>query len=145
MAQACIDKDERPRRIIRLFDSFQGIPKASPEDGPSGLIIEGESVCTIEQVKGHMKEWQIPDHHFSYHPGWFHTTLPEVGKFDIAFLRIDCDLYESTKLVLKYLYPRIVPGGICVVDDSLPGCVRAVNEMISMDDRAPMIWQRGQK
>ena len=35
----------------------------------------------------------------------------------ISLLRLDTDWYESTKIELEKLWPRVVPGGIMVLDD----------------------------
>ncbi len=48
----------------------------------------------------------------------------------IALLNLDTDIYEPAVTVLKYLFPRIVPGGIFITDDYkvFPGETKAVNE-----------------
>jgi hypothetical protein len=35
----------------------------------------------------------------------------------IALLRLDTDWYESTRASLEALYPRLSPGGVCILDD----------------------------
>ena len=35
----------------------------------------------------------------------------------ISLLRLDTDWYESTKLGLEVLYPRLSIGGVCILDD----------------------------
>ncbi len=35
----------------------------------------------------------------------------------ISVLRLDTDWYESTLAELEVLYPRLVPGGIMILDD----------------------------
>ena len=53
-------------------------------------------------------------------------NLPE----SISVLRLDTDWYESTKIELEVLYPRLVKGGILIVDDygMWNGSRRAVDE-----------------
>ena len=53
-------------------------------------------------------------------------NLPE----SISVLRLDTDWYESTKIELQVLYPRLVKGGILIVDDYglWNGSRRAVDE-----------------
>jgi hypothetical protein len=48
----------------------------------------------------------------------------------ISFLRLDTDLYKTTKIQLEVLYPRLVSGGILHIDDygALPGVKKAVDE-----------------
>jgi len=40
-------------------------------------------------------------------------TVPET----IALLRLDTDWYESTRIGLEVLYPRLAVGGVCILDD----------------------------
>jgi len=53
-------------------------------------------------------------------------NLPE----RIAILRLDTDFYESTKMELEVLYPRLAPGGVLIVDDygEWAGARKAVDE-----------------
>jgi len=48
----------------------------------------------------------------------------------ISFLRLDTDLYTTTKFQLEILYPKLVKGGILHIDDYgfLPGVRKAVDE-----------------
>jgi hypothetical protein len=54
------------------------------------------------------------------------ANLPE----HIAVLRLDTDWYESTKAELEILYPRLVDGGVLIIDDygEWAGAKRAVDE-----------------
>jgi O-methyltransferase len=80
-----------------------------------------------------MEEWSIDPGQLVYHKGWFQNTLPTDAPqlFDrgIALLRLDGDLYESTKVCLRYLHPLVAEGGYVIVDDyALTGCRKAVTE-----------------
>ena len=64
-------------------------------------------------------------------------TLPEF--FDenpytaFSIVNIDLDLYGPTKLALEFLYPRVVKGGVVILDDyagGFPGANRAVEEYL---------------
>lgn len=44
-------------------------------------------------------------------PGWFKDTLHDAPIEQIAVLRLDGDLYESTIQALDGLYARLSPGG----------------------------------
>jgi O-methyltransferase len=48
----------------------------------------------------------------------------------ISFLRLDTDLYTLTKFQLEILFPRLVKGGILLIDDygMFPGVKNAVDE-----------------
>jgi len=125
-------------RLVYLFDSFEGIPKAGPEDREGiaqlvgrvdGAQIEpsGVSVCSLNKTSEYMREWGADPTALRFVKGWFHQTLPTTDVGPIALLRIDADLYESTKVCMKYLYPRVVNGGYVIVDDwRLRGVKKAV-------------------
>lgn len=60
--------------------------------------------------------------------GWFENTVQHFKK-DIAILRLDGDLYNSTYVCLKYLYPKVIKGGVVIIDDiQLPGCYQACED-----------------
>jgi hypothetical protein len=58
------------------------------------------------------------------------TSLPDSAPSEIALLRLDTDWYESTKHELIHLYPRLLPGGILIIDDygHWQGARKAVDE-----------------
>ncbi len=62
--------------------------------------------------------------------GWFSETLPQAPIEQLALLRVDCDLYQSTLDVLDNLYAKVVPGGVVIVDDygSYEACRQATDE-----------------
>jgi O-methyltransferase len=127
--------------VTHLFDSFEGIPEAGPNDdetitgcigvGQDRLVSTGISSCSVEQVKAHMNEWGIDPHRLEYHVGWFQDTVPVAKINKIAILRLDGDLYSSTKVCLDHLYHLVSPGGYIIFDDyPLTGCRKAVDEYL---------------
>ena len=143
MARAIMDNEHRAfARRVHLFDSFTGIPKPGPND-LGWTHPEGTSACSLESCKAHMKEWSIPDELLVWHPGLFTETLKKT-RFEnqIAVLRLDGDLYESTLVCLEQLYPLVPPGGYIIVDDyALPGCRKAVDDYFG-SIQAPITWQK---
>ena len=68
--------------------------------------------------------------------------LAPVGK--LALLRLDGDLYESTRVCLEGLYPHLTVGGFCIIDDyALAGCRRAVDEYFSQKAETPAMIEIG--
>jgi|SRR5882672_3327206 len=140
-----------PRRI-HLFDSFTGVPLFGSEDTEWAQAghPEGESACSLDQVKQHMREWGIPNELLVYHEGPFMHTLPIAAEFStldrIALLRIDADLYSSTALVLEHFYPLVSPGGWIAADDYALASVRkAIDEYMLRKDGpgyGPIYWQK---
>lgn len=144
---------QRPySRKVHLFDTFEGIPQAGPEDYEflAAGHQEGLSACSLESVQANMQQWGLPDELFCYHPGLFYRTiLPGVIQRHldaIAVLRLDGDLYESTRDAMR-LYPLVSPGGWVSVDDfNLSGCRKAIMEAFSdgigQNAPAPIYWQK---
>ncbi len=48
----------------------------------------------------------------------------------ISLLNLDTDIYEPAVTILEHLYPRIVKGGVLIIDDygTFPGETKAVDE-----------------
>lgn len=137
-------------RKVHLFDSFQGIPQAGPNDdesitaligkGDGSLVTTGIDICPANIVRRNLDNWGLPGGIFVFHEGWFQETVPKVGILPIALLRLDGDLYESTKVCLEGLYPRVSKGGWIIVDDyALTGCKKAVHEYLDKMNLRPSI------
>ena len=62
--------------------------------------------------------------------GYFASSLPPAHLSSIAFLRLDGDLYNSTRDALERLEPLVSKNGYIYVDDygSFRGCAAAVDE-----------------
>jgi len=134
-----------------LFDSFEGLPEPTTEDGvlrkPQGKdksswdLAKGYCLGTQEEVEDLLfNQFEFDRDRVHLVKGWFQDTLPEyrekVG--DIAVLRIDGDWYESTRCCLENLYDNVVDGGYVIIDDyALAGCRRAVDEFFSRRDENP--------
>jgi O-methyltransferase len=143
MQQALIDSKEE--RTIYGFDSFEGIPFATKEDTEQPgigqvdkdklgvLETTGVSSHSVEDVLSNFKLWHLPTDNLKLIKGWFQDTVQKESESikEIAMLRLDGDLYESTKIPLKYLYDKVSKGGIIIIDDwNLDGCKKAVKEFI---------------
>jgi hypothetical protein len=75
--------------------------------------------------------------------GMVEDTIPEQSPDGIALLRLDTDWYQSTKLELLHLYPRLANQGVLIIDDygHWQGARRAVDEFIS-ELRDPILLHR---
>lgn len=132
------------RRKVWLFDSFEGLPEPTPEDsilpGEAGagrredrLRPIGTFVAAVEDVHELLfATLGLDPAGIVIEKGWFQDTLPEARSRigPVALLRLDSDLYASTKCCLENLYDNVVPGGYVIIDDYLgwPGCRQAVDE-----------------
>ncbi len=122
-------------RRLWAADSFEGLPP--PRSGPdrdAGLDLSEGNFPSIafglEGVRDNFQRYGLLDANVAFLPGWFAETLPSAPVDRLAVLRVDADLYASTREVLESLYPRVSPGGFVVVDDYglLEPCRRAVDE-----------------
>jgi len=99
------------QRDVHIYDSFEGLPK---EEGYNG----GEMGASVAGIEALFKEHPIgvtP----TIHKGWFneltHADVPDT----ISFAHLDGDMYSSTLDSLELVYPKMVSGGVILVDDYL--------------------------
>jgi hypothetical protein len=92
------------------FDSFSGLPSdwcmGRDRTWPKGTFTTDGQIPNIEGV--------------TFMKGMFSESIPEFLKQqseNIAFLSIDCDLYDSAKTVLTMLNKRIVPFTVIHFDE----------------------------
>jgi len=120
-------------RRLWAADSFAGLPPAtSPVDLELGMHLDGLEWLSysLEEVRENFRRYDLLDEGVQFLPGWFRDSLSHAPVEQIALLRLDGDLYSSTRETLDALYSRVAPSGFVVVDDyfHLPSCTRAVDE-----------------
>ena len=81
------------------------------------------------EVRRNFERYGLLDDQVVFLKGWFKDTLPKADIGALSILRLDGDMYQSTMDALNALYPRVSPGGYCIIDDyALPNCQKAVDE-----------------
>jgi O-methyltransferase len=133
-------------RRLWAADSFQGLPKPSMEPDLAQDMDFSENrqpwlSWDLASVADHFRRYDLLDDGVRFLQGWFSDTLPQAPVERIALLRIDADLYQSTREVLMSLYDRVSPGGYVIVDDygAFEPCRKAVDEFRQMQGiDAPM-------
>jgi O-methyltransferase len=117
-------------RRVWAADSFEGLP--APKNEGDGWDYSGGDYLkvSLRQVQKNFKRFGLLDDQVQFLPGWFCDTLPSAPIQKLALLRLDGDMYSSTRDALVNLYHRVSPGGFVIVDDyfSWPACRRAVDE-----------------
>ena len=143
-------------RKVWLADSFRGLPQPDPARYP---VDHGDTLWTykelaipLEQVKANFARYGLLDEQVAFLPGWFRDTLPTAPINQLAVLRLDGDLYESTMDALAALYPKVSAGGFVIVDDyGLHTCRAAIEDFrlaqgitdpIHQIDWTGVFWQR---
>lgn len=135
-----------PDKTIYAYDSFEGIPlpsnrddqmpgimmlseserKSLPDPGKQELKTTGATSVSIDDFMSHVKASGVYTKNIKPLKGWFENTVQNHTE-PIAILRLDGDLYNSTYVCLKYLFPLVINGGLIIIDDiQLSGCKEAV-------------------
>lgn len=123
---------EDATRELWLYDSFQGFVGEQAKDDVTWY---GDSIKDRYSDFGSIAENNIIS--TGYPPEKLHLVSGDVEKTaaentngDIALLRLDTDTYCSTKAELEHFYPKLVSGGILIIDDygHAFGARRAVDE-----------------
>jgi hypothetical protein len=105
------------RRPVLGFDSFQGLPAPSAEHDLD-CWAEGDYAATVQEVAERLNAAHRPN--VALVKGWFGDTLKSDAAQairEIAYARVDCDLYEPAVTCLDYLTGRLSDGAILVFDD----------------------------
>jgi hypothetical protein len=119
------------------YDSFEGFPEPNIKDDSFRNPKKGDwSDTSIKHVEEHFLESQILKDFFTKNvflvQGFFDKTLPISSHKDIAFLHLDCDLYDSYRTCLKELFKKVSKGGIVLIDEykhaKWPGATKAIDE-----------------
>ncbi len=126
----------KPRHIYG-FDTFEGIPDSTSEDGEWNTNIGGSwnypQKRVLESLLLAGLDEEFISNNITLVPGNFAQTLPKyTERSPIVLLHIDADIYESYKIVLESLYDYVVPGGVIAFDEYLnvrwPGATKAIDE-----------------
>lgn len=119
---------ERQRRVW-VADSFEGLPDPEKALDSFGWM-KGAMAVSLEQVRSNFLRYGLLDEQVVFLKGFFNDTLPAAGISTLSVLRVDADLYESTRDVLDHLYPKLSVGGYAIFDDyqNLKDCQRAIDE-----------------
>jgi O-methyltransferase len=118
-------------RTVWLADSFEGLPAPSvPQDEGYDLSAMPYLTAGEQTVRENFRRFGFLDEKVRMLPGWFKDSLPSAPIEQIAVLRADADLYESTMDILDNLYAKVSRGGFVIIDDyhGWEPCRRAVTE-----------------
>ncbi len=134
---------------IRLFDTFAGMTAPSEHDVDNQAGEAAKARFEKEQ-RGNHNEWcfaSLTEVQQNFREcGLFSDrvifvkgdVLETLGREEnvparISVLRLDTDWYESTRMELDVLWPRLSPGGILMVDDygHWGGAKKAVDEFFA--------------
>lgn len=136
-------------RILRVYDMFGFPPAPSERDGPDvharwaeiaggrsagigGDVYYGYQPNLLATVLAafHRYGFDPTSDHVEFIQGMLQNTL--CLEESVAVAHIDCDRYDSVKTCLQRVGPRLIPGGVMIIDDyeSKSGCRTAVDEFL---------------
>lgn len=136
MARAVFDIYGVNDRLVVLCDSFEGLPKPDasqyPADKGSTFHEYPDLAVSMEVVKANFQKFNLLDEQVVFLKGWFRDTMSQIPSENVAVLRLDGDMYESTMSPLNSLYDRIPKGGWIIVDDYhvVPSAKQAVHDFL---------------
>jgi O-methyltransferase len=101
------------RRLV-VFDSFEGLPENDDSNqrsifGDVPDFSRGKYSGALEEVKENVRRYGC-EGQCTFIKGWFDKTMPHFSEAVVVGF-LDVDLVSSTKTCLKYLFPRLQPGG----------------------------------
>ena len=140
-------KEKKSEKDLYLFDTYEGMSKPTDLD----VSFEGKKadnqfeenkrnedsadwcLASLDEVKQNVIKTGYNTEKLHFIKGKVENTLPEHAPKQIALLRLDTDWYESTKHELIHLFPRLVSGGVLILDDYgyWAGAKKAVDEYFS--------------
>ena len=143
---------------LYLFDTFEGMPKPKEFDVASydnrmaikqfeDLKINDNSSnwskIELDEVRNNVFSTKYNKEKFHFIKGKVEDTIPEFSPETISILRLDTDWYESTRHELIHLFPRLVKGGVIIIDDYgyWKGAKKAVDEYFT-ENNIPILLNR---
>lgn len=119
------------------FDIFGRFPdagfKADKKYRDRFVKAAGDQSISVEQMKTVLAHKKLEEN-VELVAGDILKTVPkycaEHPEMRISLLNLDTDIYEPAKAILENLWPRIVPGGVLILDDynAFPGETKAVDD-----------------
>ena len=148
---------ERFDKDLYLFDTFEGMPlptevdtdfrgrKAKTEFLSKKRTNDSSNWCyaSLSEVQANLETVGYPSSKIHFVAGKVEDTVPKEAPEKICILRLDTDWYESTRHELIHLYPRLVKGGVLIIDDygHWQGARKAVDEYFE-ENRIPIMLNR---
>lgn len=130
-------------RVLWLYDSFQGfVGQQAPDD----RTWYGDSIKNVLPdfdliATANVESVGYPIEKIKFVKGDIETTAKNNQNREIALLRLDTDTYHSTKAELEYFFPKLVDGGVVIIDDygHALGARRATDEYFSDPTRRVLL------
>lgn len=130
-------------RGVWLYDSFEGFVGQEAHDDWTwyGDAVKGTVPNFHTITTRNMESVGYPREKIKIIKGDVEKTAPQNQNGEIALLRLDTDTYHSTRAELEHFYPKLVRGGVLIIDDygHAFGARRAVDEYFDDSSRRIML------
>lgn len=134
------------------FDAFEGLPEPVEADraDTGQWWTEGDLKTDSSPIEARL----APFPRARIMVGWIPERFPGVAERAFRLVHIDVDLYKPTKDSIEFFWPRLVPGGVLLLDDhgvvSCPGARKAAVEffaktgdpIIELPTGQAIVWKR---
>jgi O-methyltransferase len=128
------------KKVIYGFDSFQGFDATVDTEIDLGGAADGQKRLggfgdtSFEYVAAKVARIGL-EQYVKIVKGYLTDTLACHSTVRFCFVHLDVDIYESYKVALQFFYPRLVSGGVILLDEyndpPWPGCNKAVDEFLA--------------
>jgi hypothetical protein len=139
----------RHKKLV-AFDTFEGFPEITPEDGNSPMMVQGELALTdnydqylnkiVQNIENdnplsHIKKFELIKGDATK---TIHTYLENNQETIISLAYFDFDLYKPTKECLEAIKPRLTKGSVVAFDElndpDSPGETLALMEVFGLEN-----------
>src|SRR6185312_12272685 len=152
MAYGLLRQRDKNRKIY-LFDTYDGHPRPDPDKDIDlwGNPAADEwrrrensnaewAAAPLASVRRNLLSTGYPESGLAFVKGMVEETVPYYAPETLALLRLDTDWHDSTRTALQHLYPRLVEGGVLIIDDygHYQGQRQAVDEYFASIGEKPL-------
>jgi O-methyltransferase len=131
IAMARVLQAAQSDKKVYAFDTWEGLPYSE------GDLRVGECACAYGAYNADVIAAGVRDYVIDV-PGKIEDSLASVHLSTICFAFFDLDLYESTRLGIDWILPRLITGALIGFHDygfeRTPGIKLAVDELISRQE-----------
>jgi O-methyltransferase len=93
------------------FDSWEGL--SAPQEIDGDYWTRGDLLSSEDEARRNLAKFSFVE----FHKGWIPERFVDVADREFCLVHIDVDLHDPTHDSLEFFWPRLVSGGIIILDD----------------------------
>jgi macrocin-O-methyltransferase TylF-like protien len=148
--------EQELKAVTHAFDSFEGLPGRTEDDVINRYHPErslrrswigkwkGVLACPLETAQRNLAEFDF----VRFYKGWIPERFADIAELNFRFVHIDVDLHDPVQESLNFFWPRMLPGGVVVLDDygffDWPGAKLATENFCQAQSLTPLRLPTGQ-